>query len=36
MVLTNSKQRTKSEDIIQMGRLALIALDHIKHNHWDM
>ena len=36
MVLTNSKRWTKSEDIIQMGRLALIALKHIKHNLCDM
>jgi len=36
MGLTNSKRWTKSEDIIQIGRLALIALSHIKHNHWDM
>ena len=36
MVLTNSKRWTKSEDIIQMGRLALMALNHIQHNHWDM
>ena len=36
MVLTNSKRWTKSEDIIQMGRLALIAVKHIKHNLCDM
>jgi len=36
MGLTNIKRWTKSEDIIQMGRLAVVALNHIKHNHCDM
>jgi hypothetical protein len=36
MGLTDSKRWTKSEDIIQMGRLALLVVNHIKHNHWDI